>query len=407
MKFQKREGKTEKDRLRKTVVIPQYYRRFRCAGNTCPETCCRGWDISADQETMKKYRTLKKAGFDFGEGVDFLRGRIRMKEEGCPFLENGLCRIHRELGEKYLCHTCRSYPRHAEDYGSRREWSLSLSCPEAAGLILTSPNGLQLQEYVLKTGEEEALLFCLLKIRALMFSFLSDRTRPLEYRLALILTLSHDLQPFVKRAFQDEDERESFKHMEEILNRYELLKTPAGYRWLLRKLSKWEKRPEERYDSMAGFLGLLREMPEIYPGFDFMVSEWMENLYRTEEGYGDYKKMISAAGFDSNGELKLESCLWYENLASSLLYVYTLGAVYDGQLHSKVKFVLFFMLCIREAYTASKTEGKEQGEALFIELVSRFCRQIEHSDKVLDQIEQAIRGQRRFCMEAFLINLLN
>ena len=51
----------------------------------------------------------------------------------------------------------------AEDYGSRREWSLSLSCPEAAGILLRRRNGLKLHEYVLETGEEEPFLSSLLK----------------------------------------------------------------------------------------------------------------------------------------------------------------------------------------------------------------------------------------------------
>ena len=407
MKHQKKGQETKKSKTRKTVTVPQYYRQFQCAGAACPETCCRGWDICVDPETMKKYRTLKRGGFDFRGGIDFLRGRIRMKEEICPFLEKGLCRIHRDLGETCLCRTCRSYPRHAEDYGGRREWSLSLSCPEAAALILKSSDGIKLQEYVLEEGREDQLLSCLLTARALMFSFLSERTYPLRYRLTMILALAHDLQPFVKRAFQEEDNRESFRHIKERLKRYELLQTPSGYQWFLKKISNWENRPEERYDSMAGFLGIFGELPEIYPGFGTMISEWMDGLYRTENGYEDYRKLTAGAGFGSGDRESSGLVLLYENLAASLLYVYVPGAMYDGDLHSKVKLVLFFVLCLREAYLASVALGGKPGEALFIKLTSRFCRQIEHSDEVLEQIERAAREQRSFRQEVFLINLLN
>ena len=39
-----------------------------------------------------------------------------------------------------------------------------------------------------------------------MFSLLSEGKVPLKYRLAMILTLAHDLQPSVKRAFRKETE---------------------------------------------------------------------------------------------------------------------------------------------------------------------------------------------------------
>ena len=46
------------------------------------------------------------------------------------------CDIFRELGKDGLCKACRDYPRHREDYGKLQEFMLSMSCPEAARLIL-------------------------------------------------------------------------------------------------------------------------------------------------------------------------------------------------------------------------------------------------------------------------------
>lgn len=36
-----------------------------------------------------------------------------------------------------LCDTCRNYPRHIEEFEDLREISLSLSCPEAASILLS------------------------------------------------------------------------------------------------------------------------------------------------------------------------------------------------------------------------------------------------------------------------------
>ena len=50
--------------------------------------------------------------------------------------EDNLCDLHMEAGEHMLCNTCRDYPRHKEEYEGLREGSLSLSCIEAAKIIL-------------------------------------------------------------------------------------------------------------------------------------------------------------------------------------------------------------------------------------------------------------------------------
>ena len=60
-----------------------------------------------------------------------------LKDNNCPFLnENKLCDIYKEVGEDALCYTCKQYPRYIEEFGGVREIGISLSCPEAARIIL-------------------------------------------------------------------------------------------------------------------------------------------------------------------------------------------------------------------------------------------------------------------------------
>ena len=39
--------------------------------------------------------------------------------------ESGLCDLQSNLGEEYLCDTCRLYPRHTEEFLDLREYSRS------------------------------------------------------------------------------------------------------------------------------------------------------------------------------------------------------------------------------------------------------------------------------------------
>ena len=65
-------------------------------------------------------------------------GAFRQYEKRCAFLnEENLCDLYIEgNGSGMFCKTCRLYPRHVEEFEGLREISLSLSCPEAANLIL-------------------------------------------------------------------------------------------------------------------------------------------------------------------------------------------------------------------------------------------------------------------------------
>lgn len=367
------------------ITAPYYYREFRCAGSACPDTCCGGWEIRLDRETRETYRKLQREGFDFRGAADLRHGRLIMKDNACPLLEQGLCRIHRDLGEEYLCHTCRRYPRHAEDYGRLHELSLSLSCPEAARLILTgSRESGKLKTAARRAGKvkrglrdwEEALLFELLKARELMFSLLEMGERPLAHRLAMILALSRDLQRGLNVR--------GAEGMRKVVRRYRLLETPEGYEWFRKKTAPWEGRLEERYDSMAGFMGLLKSLPEICPGFDEDVSGWMDALYRTDGGFRDYRRAIEKNRRAEQPGLSEGAA--YENLARYFLYLYVPGAVYDGDVYSKVKFCLFSVLCIREAALAA---GRGTADA------GRRKESVEEEPRG----EKKPRGEKELCVE--------
>ena len=122
------------------IRVPNYFKDFKCIASKCEDTCCAGWGIVIDDEALEKYQKVQG---DFG---DRLRREIVheggenifiLKDNNCPFLnENKLCDIYKEVGEDALCYTCKQYPRYIEEFGGVREIGISLSCPEAARIIL-------------------------------------------------------------------------------------------------------------------------------------------------------------------------------------------------------------------------------------------------------------------------------
>lgn len=122
---------------------PHYYDNFTCIASDCPDSCCKEWSVTVDEDAASRYRQLS------GPLGDRLR-QVLTEEDGetimaiengrCPmWRDDGLCRIQAELGHEGLCQVCRDFPRLRHDYGDFVELGLELSCPEAARLILTSP----------------------------------------------------------------------------------------------------------------------------------------------------------------------------------------------------------------------------------------------------------------------------
>lgn len=114
---------------------------FHCIASACPDSCCQLWDVEVDEASYQKYLSIPG---DLGEK---LREHLTPCEGGavfeavnnrCPmWQEDGLCEIQCKAGEAYLCNTCRDFPRLTHDYGDFVEYGLELSCPEAAGMLLS------------------------------------------------------------------------------------------------------------------------------------------------------------------------------------------------------------------------------------------------------------------------------
>ena len=120
-------------------TFPNYYKEFSCIAGFCPDTCCAGWQIVIDNKTLKKYQHFKGPFHNrLHNDIDWKEHVFRQYNRRCAFLnEENLCDIYTEAGPKMLCDTCRNYPRHIEEFEGLREISLSLSCPEAARILLS------------------------------------------------------------------------------------------------------------------------------------------------------------------------------------------------------------------------------------------------------------------------------
>ncbi len=171
-------------------AVPGYYQNFQCIADRCKHSCCVGWEIDIDDETMAFYESLNTDLGDRirksieGEEPHFILG----PDERCPFLkEDGLCELICECGEEALCEICSLHPRFKNFYPSFTEMGLGLCCEEAARLILSAGElfSVKMPENIQLTEEETMFL----AIRQTIFAVLQDRNQNVKERFDSVAKL--------------------------------------------------------------------------------------------------------------------------------------------------------------------------------------------------------------------------
>lgn len=183
--------------------IPDYFHDFHCLAGTCPDTCCGQWEIVVDEQAKARYLSAEGAlGEKIKHALTEIDGEVCMAlvDGKCPLLtEDGLCPIVTEFGEEFLSTTCHTHPRFTEIYGGLQETMLSISCPEAARLLLEREIPLrfvtEIDTVLPEPDDLDADEFdLLLDARQTAFELVQDRSRPLSDRLALLLCFARRLQ---------------------------------------------------------------------------------------------------------------------------------------------------------------------------------------------------------------------
>ena len=111
---------------------PDYYKKFRCKADKCLHTCCAGWLVGIDEESLSRFEKDPEIKRKISDGC-FIMG-----DDGrCPFLrDDNLCEMILKHGEDYLCDICREHPRFYNSFDDHIEAGIGLVCEEACRLVL-------------------------------------------------------------------------------------------------------------------------------------------------------------------------------------------------------------------------------------------------------------------------------
>ena len=346
-----------------------------------------------DEESLERY------GKEAGEFERHLRNSIDWEKEcfyqnnhRCAFLnEENLCDLYKALGPDALCDTCKSYPRHTEEYEGLRELSLSLSCPEAAKIILSCKEPVRFLEE--ETDEEDDfeefdfMMFSQLEdTRDVLFSILQDRSISLTLRMEVCEQLAESYQICMEeqREFDiDNLLRECKRYQKEGHLQEFVLKCLAGKGVNAASLHQWKRQKEE--------LQILRHLERLRPEWNQVIDEADKWLYKTTK---EHYHQICNEFHEMYGLLSVHKEEW-ENIGEQLLmffvYTYFCGAVYDDMVCSKMELALFSVRWIQEFLIV---RWLENGKKLFMkdveEISWRYAREVEHSDENLNTLEDGL-----------------
>jgi lysine-N-methylase len=319
---------------------PDYYEKFRCLAAACPRNCCVGWEIAVDDATAAWFETVPgpfgqrlRAGLTRdGDG----QRCFAQKDGRCPFLNaENLCEVHLRLGSEHTGAVCRTHPRFTEDYGALRETSLAASCPAACRLLLGSSAPLTFP--AVSTAEAAApwtdpMLGAYLDCRERAFAILGRRELPMDERLTWLLVFANDAQALVD---------------------------------------------DGRGDELPELCGEETEAPELsLPAGAPLFPHAFAVLGGLEHLEADWPALLRSAAAAPPAVLPP----WQEERAACyFLFRWFLKAVTDGDLLSRAELAVFAVLCWRRLAACT-----DPADAL-----SRFCREIEHSEENLAALQQA------------------
>lgn len=125
------------------IVKPTFYKNFKCIAGDCPDSCCQGWEVDADSDSLEYYKTLDNS-LEIKKRIDSVLSKDEFDntiftlapKKRCPFLnEENLCDMHIAIGGEHTPYTCRTFPRFIYDFGATREIGISFSCPVASDMM--------------------------------------------------------------------------------------------------------------------------------------------------------------------------------------------------------------------------------------------------------------------------------
>lgn len=455
------------------VRVPNYFNEFKCIASECEDTCCAGWEIVIDDETHKCYENVE------GEFGEILRSKIvesdgenifLLNNGNCSFLnEKKMCEIYINLGEDHLCYTCQQFPRYTEEFLDLKEVGLSLSCPEAARIILRKAENTTFNlseedkcENEIKEELEDDLSLSCENINSSNCDLCkSSNLKNSENSKCFNLSESENRECFDLKNSEDSEcnnsEVESFTEDEDyfdegidaevlseflecrniVFNIIERNDLDLGTKAAL--ALEFVKEVQNKID-----LGDMDEIPELME--EYRDENFINTLLKELESFKGkesikYKNLCEYLNvykkikhINSNDPLGLEKALKYfegneefylrkhkefneyykenlykfKNILVYFIFRYFMKAIFDYDVSAKIKLAIISTLMIKELAVVRFIENNNEfTEEDMVEISRIYSKDIEHSDENIENLQEIFETEEIFEVDEILPMLMN
>ena len=383
------------------IRVPEYFKDFKCIASKCEDTCCAGWGIVIDDVTYDRYKNVQgKFGerlrseivHEAGENIFVLKGN------NCPFLnKEKTCDIYINIGEENLCYTCQQYPRYTEEFGSLREIGISLSCPEAARIMLNNDKKVTFElseneEVVSSYNDINAQLFIeLLQSRNIVMDMLQDRDIDLRKRVALALLFVDEIQEKI-----DESEIKEIKYVREKYSDKFFLEE------LLEKLEEYKDNEGIKYDNIQEYFNVFRDLKHITPNDPLGLNDALRYFWQADEDEELY--ILKHKEFVEYYEDKIYK---FENILVYFVFRYFMKAVFDYDALAKIKTAIISYMMIRELAVVRYIENNEFTDEDMVDIAHTYSKDIEHLEENIEALAELFETNEVFDIEEMVMALMN
>lgn len=368
-------------------VFTDFFKDFVCVGGNCPDTCCAGWQIIIDDETMGKYSALQDSQREWvcscidETTISGVTSRtFRMKENGrCPFLnECNLCDIYLQISPDALSYTCQTYPRKIVSYYDVVLATVCVSCPEVARILLEKKTPI-IFDYVEDANEANTkganwLLYNeLINGLVITTDILQKRSYSIWERVYVMLEMTYQIQ----------------KHMDES-NLQSLRKDIECYK----SSAYCDAKIATIRDAIGSVEGCWSVVHDIVGWFgkieniskeqkDFLAKS---NILNTIDGNTYYDWLKHFRGIEEDTE--------FENLAVEFIFEYYMEALQGESLFFNVTKMVLLLVAIRTFEVIHYNLESEFTIEKKIEIVSKLSRIMEHTQLLDEMVKELMTNNK-------------
>ena len=383
------------------IRVPSYFKDFKCIASACEDTCCAGWQVVIDEEAHACYQNAEGA---FGE---VLRSKI-IEEDGenifvlngdnCPFLNGeNLCDIYKEMGEQALCYTCRQYPRYMEEFFDLREMGISLSCPEAARLILGNH---QMTAFELSEDDQLGDLedtidraaledFFLCRNRIIELIEMPDRS--LGIKAAVVLK-------FVE-AIQDKIDWDTLDEIKQVREKYS---KRSFIDKLINDLYKKHGDDTLKYHNVYAYFKTYRALEHINEHDPLGLEEVFKYFWNSEESSTFYKEKHEAFNLYYK-----DNMYKFKNILVYFIFRYFMKGIFDYDLSAKIKLAIMSTVMIKELAVVRWLEKGTFTEVDMVDISHMYAKDIEHLEENIETLQEIFETEEVYEVDRLIDTLIH